>query len=202
MNVIDHQKVPNDEKLAWLCQELGQDASLEDFARKFLELFEEKVHTPSQQRSLVLKLFGAYVPQGSPARKWKKESDVPPADRAQFLRVWNPDAPARCHECGKALAGNHPILHSYCSEACRHAGTRTTCARCEKVLEDPVHPYCTVCKLGSPAPPARKRPAPVAKLDKSLAEQRAMLDMAQRVWFTDQRKDPNHEPAWKRRRRS
>ena len=193
MYVMDHQKVPNTEKLAWLRQELGPDAPLEDFARKFLELFEEKVHASSQQRSLVLKLFSAYAPEGSPARKWRKESDLPPADCVEFLRVWNPDAPARCHECGKALTGNHPILHSYCSQACRHAGTRTACARCKKVLEDPVHPYCTVCKLGAPALPPN-RPAPGAE--------QAMLDMAQRVWFSDQRKDPDHEPAWKRRRRS
>ena len=127
----------------------------------------------------------------------------------QFQRVWNPKAPALCHECGKALRCVCPITHTYCSDACKLAGMRAVCSRCTRALNDPVHPYCTVCKLGSAPRPAPKRPAPVAnpknageRLDKHLAEQRAMLDMAQRVWFSDQRRDPNHEPAWKSRRRS
>ena len=73
----------------------------------------------------------------------------------------------------------------------------------------PVGTRCADCKLGAPPLPARKLPTPVARptnagerLDKHLAEQRAMLDMAQRVWFSDQRKDQSHEPAWKSRRRS
>ena len=206
--VIDQQKVPNDEKLRWLHQELGQGATLEDFARKFLELFGGKVHTTSQQKALVLKLFGAYAQQ-SPACGWKKESDLPPPDLVEFQRVWDPDAPARCLECGKALPGERSSRSTHCSDACRLAGVRTVCAYCKRALQDSVHPYCTVCKRGSPPPqpPARKRnpggPGTIGeRLDKHLAEQRAMLAMAQRVWFTDQQKDPAHEPAWKSRRRS
>ena len=211
--VVQQRKVSNKEKLVSLRQELGRDAELGDFARKFLELFGESVHTPCQQKALVLKIFAEYTPEDSPARGWKKESDVPPANLVEFQRVWNPDAPARCHECGKALAGKCPIPRTHCSEACRLAGMRTACARCKRALDDPVHPCCPVCKLGStplparPTLPARKRnpgepDTPGERLDRRPAERRAMLGMAQRVWFSDQQKDPNWEPAWKRRRRS
>ena len=191
--VIQQRRVSNEEKLVSLRQELGRDAGLSDFARKFLELFGESVQTPCQQKALVLKIFAAYVPEDSPARGWRKESDVPPADLVGFQRVWNPDAPARCHECGKALAGKCPITRTHCSEACRLAGMRAVCARCKRAVDDPVHPYCPVCKLGSPPLPA----LPIFP-----DARRAMLDMAQRVWFSDRQKDPNREPAWKRRRRS
>ena len=41
--VIDQRNVPDDEKLAWVRQELGNDAELPDFAAKFVELFGNKV---------------------------------------------------------------------------------------------------------------------------------------------------------------
>ena len=46
-----------------------------------------------------------YVPEGSAARGWKRESDLPPEDLEEFQQVWDPGAPRRCRECGKALRG-------------------------------------------------------------------------------------------------
>ena len=78
--------------------------------------------------------------------------------------------------------------------------------RCKKVL-DSEHPFCPTCKLGSLPLPKRKLPTPAIdprntheRLGKRLAEQRGMLGMAQRVWFSELSQDPEHEPLWKRRR--
>ena len=71
---------------------------------------------------------------------------------------------------------------------------------------DTEHPYCPTCKLGSLPLPKRKLATPGADpqnthewFRKRLAEQRAMLGMAQRMWFSEQHQNPGHESAWKRR---
>jgi hypothetical protein len=95
--VRDFTKWPDDEKTAWIRQELGSDADLPGFARRYLELFADTKKGAAQQKAACLKLFGEYG--GS---TWRKECDLPPDELTAFQRVWEPDAPERCCECGKA----------------------------------------------------------------------------------------------------
>ena len=49
--VADHAKWPDDEKLAWLRQEIGDGAELLDFAEKWLELFGQKFSGATAQKA-------------------------------------------------------------------------------------------------------------------------------------------------------
>ena len=121
--VIDPPKPSDEEKLAWLRQELrGGDVGLIDFARKYLELFRGNVHTEAVQKMSALRLYKAYA-----CAPWTKECDLPPALLTEFQLLWNPEAPERCRECGKALVGAWPILHKFCRDACKKAGIVTAC---------------------------------------------------------------------------
>ena len=182
--VMDQQKIRDADKLVWLRQELEDDAPLEEFAAKFVELFEDKVHNQATQKSVCLKLYSLYNRVGL---TWKKESDLFPKQLVAFQRVWEPEAPDRCAECGKPLEKPG----QFCNSTCEHAGTKNTCQGCGADL-DPVHPYCRTCKRG--ASPLRHTN------NKRSVDQ---MSMAQRMWFGGAiTKDPTHEPAWKSRRRS
>ena len=185
--VIDQQKVPEADKLAWMKQELQEDAPLEEFVGKFVELFGDKLRGQVPQKNACLKLYGLYAEEG---RAWKKESDLPPKLLVAFQRVWDPKAPDRCTECGKTL--ERP--GQFCGSVCEHAGAKNTCRGCGAEL-DRVHPYCRTCKRGaSPLRPANT---------KRSRDQAAQMSMAQRLWFGGAvTKDPDHEAAWKKRRRS
>jgi len=186
---------PNAEKIAWIREDLGDDASLPDFSRKFLEIFGERVRETVPQKAACLKLYSVYARRAVP---WVKESDLPPKELVAFERVWKPDAPNRCAECARVLL--HQPLGEYCSSACRHGGETNTCRTCKKSL-DLVHPYCTTCKRGSPGF-AATTPG-TDDLSKRIQAQKDMISMCQRLWFGGViGKDPSHEPAWKRRRRS
>ena len=190
--VIDHVKVPEAEKLAWMRQELGGDANLETFATKFLELFGEKVRGTVPQKAACLKLYGTYVAgEGAAARNWKKECDLPPAEVEAFRRAWGQHEKI-CRECAKPVPADQN--GSYCSAACAQAGCICSCPKCHKVLEDKIHPYCPDCKVGTPPPPKKR-----VLLMKS---QWDSLALAQRMWSTSRQTGPDHEPAWKKRRRS
>lgn len=148
--VIDHEKVPDDEKLAWMKQELGSDADLATFVARFLELFGEKLKGAVPQKRACLKLFGTYNEAG-----WKKEGDLPPTELEAFQQVWDPKAPTRCRECNSSLPADTPFTMPYCSDKCREAGKRLSCwrmvsgARCEgKVELRNGCKVCTVCNIG------------------------------------------------------
>ena len=201
--VLDPPKPNDDEKLAWLRQELrGGDVGLIDFARKYLELFRANVHTEAVQKMSALRLYKAYA--GAP---WGKECDLPPALLTDFQQLWNPEAPERCRECGKALVGAWPILHKFCSDTCEKAGIVTACRYCgsaASLTETEGYFYCTACKRGSPLRKRANRPVGDDRtdLDKLLDNQREQLKMVSRLWGTVSTVSPDHEPAWKRRRRS
>ena len=127
--VIDQKKVPDAEKLAWLKQELGADADLPRFAATFCSLFEDKIRGGIPQKAKALALYARYVPEGSEARGWRKESDLPPAELEAFQKVWGP-APRRCRECNKALSEDAPIQQLFCDMACQSAGQMTSCVTC------------------------------------------------------------------------
>ena len=59
--VIDQQKVPEEDKLAWITQEIGKDTSLREFGCKFVELFSDKIRDVCSQKKGVLKLYHAAI---------------------------------------------------------------------------------------------------------------------------------------------
>jgi hypothetical protein len=190
--VVCPKRVPDEEKVAWLRHELGGDADVSDFARKWLELFGD-TSVPAMQRAVCLKLFCAY--SGSP---WRKEADLPPAELTEFLRVWDPAAPERCSECSRAAPppGRFPVRKGgrpYCSEACACAGQLLACRRCGGAV-DAEYPRCASCNWGL-APPTRA-------LGDALAESELALCKFLRITRCAVRQNDSHEAAWKKRRRA
>ena len=216
--VHDHTKWPEEEKLLWIRQEIGDEADLTAFAETWLRHFGPKIRGEVPQKAACLRLFAQYRPPEGGQAAWKNESDLPPEVLEQFQRVWDPDAPQRCRECSKASAPGrqHPVWQigkPYCSEKCRWAGFSISCMHCSGPV-DLSWPYCAPCKWGIPPPAPRIRPS-IDELREMTPHQRswaAFLDRSDeweedfvwRMFFTHCDKMPKaiHEPAWKRRRRS
>jgi hypothetical protein len=191
--VTDQIKVSDEEKVVWIRQEIGNDAELAAFSVKFLELFGDRLRGAVPQKSACLKLFGVY---SDAAPDWRKECDLPPNVLQDFQRVWEPAAPERCLECNKRAAPGtkHPLRRlgrAYCSLKCSDAGTIVGCKRCTPERK------CGFCSL---------KPAPLgeSRLDQVLRENELQLKRARHKMTGDAtlELDPNHDPAWKRRRRS
>jgi len=180
--VFDQQKMSDDEKLEWLLQELGHHADLQEFAAKFIDLFGDKIKTESQQKSIALKLFSKYS-----GCEWKKESDLTPDVLEQFQRIWHPDAPSRCRECGKAIRAEGSMRELYCDTVCKAAGFTLHCTRCEGAEN---YQPCTLCM---PLPPWQERWGSVRDSGEELLK-------ARRFWYT--RRVKTGEPSYKLRRRS
>ena len=196
--VLDWQKVPADEKLLWLRQELGDEADLCDFAQKFLELFAESCRDKTAQKLTILALYSRYSPEHS----WHKEAHIPPGLREEFQRIWNPQAPKRCRECAAALTGNYPIRRDYCNEACAKARLTAVCLKCNQPPE--VHNgwrWCPTCQRGGGPPKTDEPPKKKARVEPQVGP---YLDIrqAQNYLFFNEMPDPHHVPAWKRKLRS
>ena len=151
--VHDHAKWPESEKLAWIRQEIGDGAGLQDFAEKWRELFGEKFGGVTAQKTACLKLYGQYTP--SEARTLKKECDLPPCELEQFQRLWDPGAPERCRECAKAAAPGqrHPIrvgCDMFCSRQCADAGVTIVCRTCRQPGCGPADDGRPECKPPGP----------------------------------------------------
>ena len=188
--VVDSQKISSGEKLLWLRQELGSDASFEDFAVKFIELFGSNLRGKIPQKKAVLELYALYTETDIAA----KESQLAPPERTRFKRIWDKHAPSLCDECGQPLGSGSK---QYCSNECRDAGLTIACRLCgtSDQLEDY---YCNRCQRGGRVAETSSTSSGDPRLD----DQKRQLRMAQRVWWTTTVADPEHEPAWKRQRRS
>jgi len=196
--VLDWQRVPVDEKLLWLRQELGDEADLCDFAQKFLELFAESCRDKTAQKLAILALYSRY----SPDHSWHKEAHIPPGLREEFQRIWNPQAPKRCKECAAALTGNCPITRDYCNEACAKARLIAVCSKCNNPPE--VHNgwrWCPTCQRGGRPPTMDEHPKKKARTEPQIGP---YLDIrqAQNFLFFNELPDPHHVPAWQRKLRS
>ena len=195
--VRDFTKWPEEEKLAWLRQELGGSADLSDFARRWLELFADTKRGTAQQKAACLKLFGEY--SGS---AWRKEADLPPAELTVFQRVWDPSAPERCSECNKAAPppGRFSLRRGgrpFCSEACAQAGRHMACRGCGGPV-DAVYPRCSSCNWGlSPEGPAKG-----GAIQDLIERNELALGNFLRIVRSVNRPNSAHEEAWKRRRRA
>ena len=207
--VFDQAKLADADKLLWIRYEEGETLDLPSFARAFLKLFGDKLNDTVKQKSKVLQLYGEY--NAEDGSSWKKECDLPPEELEQFQRVWDPDAPNRCRECGKALKGPAPYrdLDHYCNETCKNAKMKTTCKECKSAanMENvDGYRYCKICYKRRPPKPIpaalKQNERDESSLDKKMRSNRESLCLVQEVLYTDRAADPQHEPAWKRRRRS
>ena len=142
-----------------------------------------------QQKGACLKLYAQYRP-GSEEASWEKEGDLPPRAMEESQRVWNSEAPSRCRECRKPLEDTASAQDRYCGGKCRDAGFVVERTRCT-----PEHD-CTFCRLRA-APEGRNELGQVLREnEQALKRWRGVIGHTTRV------ADQNHEPAWKKRRRS
>ena len=204
--VIDQQKIPDAEKLAWMRQEIGDRADLPAFAQKWLDLFGEKLRGDIPQKMACIKLYGQYVPEEADARAWKKECNLPPDVLENFQRIWDADAPERCHECCSAAAPGtkHPVRRAgrnFCSRACAIAGTMIACSKCGHRV-DATYPHCPMCEWGSSEPAPARRGHERTELAYMVEDSEKNYAAYMKAIRCTARVDPDHAPAWKKRRRS
>ena len=180
--VVDLKKISSVEKLEWIRQELGCAADLVDFATTFLKLFGAKIRSAPVQKKAVFELYALY--SGDAKLSPTKESDLPPAERASFQRVWDKNAPNLCEHCGKALRKG---VKDFCSTECRFAGRIVTCRFCGIEVKNF---YCPSCKRG-------------VDVKGPMTEQRSLTLRAQELFRTDATaSSSDYEPAWMKQRRS
>ena len=121
---MNRRRLSDDEKCALLRRKLGSDASVVDFARKYVDMFSYRDNVPAQKEK-VLQVYMLYA-----GTTWKQEYDLPAALLTPFQQVWNEDVPQRCRSCAKVMVGALPFAHYYCDEkACmrvlrEHLATR------------------------------------------------------------------------------
>ena len=223
-SVQDHLKWPDDEKVAWICQEIGEGAGLDDFARKWMDLFSGKIHGEVAQKAACMKLYAMYSPPKE-GRAWRCESDLPPDVLAPFQRIWNPDAPDRCLECSKPVSRRSNCFRVLgqpcCSQQCMGAGCVVVGKYCGNPMKNQKFAGCSTCKWGLwrhdwPAPPIHWPTEGIAEMTDEQRRRRAWqmgvwwkLDKAaeqvgQRMrWLHCRVEHPrDYAQAWKRRRRS
>jgi hypothetical protein len=187
--VVDYIKWPVQDKVVWITQEIGRDAGLPTFASKFMELFRGSINDKGQQKVKCLQCFALYNP--SAGKDLTKNSDLSPAVQEVFDRVWNSSAPQLCLECGKPSPG---MYHA----ECENMGKMIVCKKCTKpavLLEDGsrICPSCTPASLQTPV--SHDSSEAVRGNDKLLRKMHSAMEFRAAV-------DPNHEPAWKMRKKS
>ena len=189
--VLNPKNLSPDERLAWVTQELHEskrsygEVDLEEFAQTFVGIFGRVPRGEAYQKKICLETFARY--QSAPAG-WKVERDLPPSELERFQRVWDPQAPRRCLECGTKL---EPGSVDYCGAACRPKQILGACAECgcEEMVtkKGSGFKYCTDCGT------IRELFLPVKKN----GETRLMRGTVG-SWVEDE----TRQPAWKLRRRS
>ena len=202
--VMDSRNVPNAIKLEYIQANIGLDAdvSIAEFSEAALAIFPEARADTSKQKQLCLELFGKHT-----GKEYRKESDLPPKVLEEFQKVWDAAAPRRCRECSNALPASSPLMQVFCGEACAAAGKKITCRTCGPSGEVSIFPGCRVCKAcgkGSKAAEsmaAEERRTEKSKLDTMLKENSEMQRKVSDRWNFIAAADPDHQPAWTKRRR-
>ena len=198
--VRDYQDWDDDKKLEWLKQQVERDAGIAEFAKAFRRLFDDKLRDHGQQKVKVFKLYNLFSPR---AAGWKKASDIPPAEREEFQRVWNEDAPDLCLECGKALAEGEKDYHAKCMNLDKVVVcTKDQCGGKVRVQAGVF--VCTVCGNGQKVA-ATVAAGPIMDGPFAASSSRT-LDSLRRVsnlvsCFTTAA-DPDHSPEWKKQKKS
>ena len=110
LHMAGYKNWNNDTKLEWLTMELGYEADIVEFSRKYLELFENTRTT--EQKAACLQLYRKYANIAETTDKgeyedlrtaqkllYSKESQIPPRELQDFQALWDEDACKRCREC-------------------------------------------------------------------------------------------------------
>ena len=130
--VLDGQKLADKEKLAWIHQELEEDAAIETFCTTFLDMFADKYTTAVAQKKTALRLWCMHK-----GRKVITATIDLPADELEWFELaWDAEARARCRGCKGEVAGVRAGFHRddpYCSEACPTGGSQIVCRTCKNV---------------------------------------------------------------------
>ena len=165
---------------------------------------------------------GAY-PTVAEARKklYSMECQVPPGELEEFQRVWDADAPRRCHVNQCELPAGIPLGQHFCCAEHAHAGKQIFCtnvkertvvdgeeivSRCNgKVVHRSGCHVCATCGQGASVAKSVARSqehTAETELDKSLKRNAQSLQIANNVWgkFASWT-DPNYVPAWTKKRR-
>ena len=227
--ITDQQKTKSAEQVEWIVFELGKGADLIPFTRKYRDLFGEQA-----QKAKCLGLYRQYAnianrddrgpyPTLAEARKklYSMECQIPPGELEEFQKLWDPDAPRRCHECHNELPADARSWHRFCCAEHVEAGTKVMCSRVlerQDVNGEEVVTYCSgdvVLRSGCRVCTACGQGSDVAKIisrrqkltGDTEANKSAKCDAeSHRIWnnvfgkFAAQ-SDPNHVPAWTKRRR-
>ena len=121
-------KMRNEQKIEWLRDELPADASLEDFAQIYKQLFGHIMKNDWPMRLHCLELYCMFNPKFTA----RKECEVhPPEELETFRRVFDPSALARCRWCASAIRPGG-AYDTYCSDLC-HAAAHPPgrCVKCD-----------------------------------------------------------------------
>ena len=121
-----------DHQIEWIREQLPDEASLPEFAEKYLELFSE-INCEEIRRKNCLDLYRLF----NSSFKVKKECELPPAELYQFQLVFDPAAFPRCNWCSKELKDGQ---RSYCDSNCVVAAHPPgTCRKCGSTKQEVVH---------------------------------------------------------------
>ena len=133
----------------------GTEISLSSFVHEFRNQFGSTYGLLKYEKAAALHAYGCFIKE-----RTSKESDLEPALRTEFRRVFNPEAPAACLECGKdCIAPGHPP--NYCSVTCKEAGFVYSCKECG-AIDKFENFHCLACDKGV-SPPSK--PSEVMRRD-------------------------------------
>lgn len=213
-------------QLEWLLFELGPDAPLDEFAKKFVELFSERVGKASQ-KDTCLRLYRQYagietrtdLQQGpydrdaevslkmAQKKVYSMTCQVPPEEYEAFAKVFDDTVERRCHEYGCKLPADTPAGQNYCA-AHANAGRKLFCGGCGGEGKELLGiRTCTGCGKGADVAKwavshqGRLTNPDSRALDRSLKRNCDELAVANNVWGFGTVRDEAHVPAWTKRRR-
>ena len=211
---------------------LGEGAGFVSFAREFREFVGERMKEESQ-RTACLKLYRKYAKIAqtnergpystvAEARKlaYAMECQVPPGELEEFQKLWDEDAPRRCHEYNCVMPADAPLGKRLCAKHA-DAGKSILCTRAIGRSQDAdgevvtthcggeivYHNGCRVCKACDTGTELAEHLGKSLKLDdstalnKSLKRGAASLRIANNAWRFSSQEDPNHVATWPKRKR-
>ena len=146
---------------------------------------------------------------------------MPPSELEEFQKLWDADAPRRCHETNSELPAGTSLNQHFCSPEHALAGKQIYCTRetkrtvvngeeiadfCNgKVAYRSACLVCTSCGQGTDvAENVEKTQERRADMEwgKSMKRSWESLQNANNYWGKfDSQTDPNHVPAWTKRKR-
>jgi len=205
------------------------NANLISFARKFRELFGEHAQKASclklyrEYANVAKRVDSGPYPTVAEAQKkaYTTECQVPPGELEEFQKLWDDGAPRRCYETNSELPADTPPGQHFCKPEHADASRIVACARVKKRRmdedDDETVTYCggravyrgavrvcSVCDKGADIAALAEAMAKHqgdTSLCKSVKHGAENLRLANNAWGFSSQNDPDHVPAWTKRRR-